>query len=143
MYAWAICLAVNVALDIVVVKSGFGIIGIAAATTLTQGISAMFMYQLSSKFLFDSKADYLRFLFRLVVPFAVPMLFTVLHWSAIGRVSLLVLVPASLALQLIVWIIVMSLGYSEHVPAAVLHPIVAWNKRNHAGNATHGPGGGE
>lgn len=128
MYVWAFCLAVNIVLDIAAVMLGFGIIGIAAATTLTQGISTMFMYQLSSKFLFDSKADFFRFLFRLVLPFAVPLCFTVLHWNAIGRVSLPILVLASFLLQLLVWLVVVYRNYSEYVPVALHHSILARNK---------------
>ncbi|MDQ7816750.1 MAG: oligosaccharide flippase family protein [Melioribacteraceae bacterium] len=117
---WGICLALNIIFDVAVVYAGWGVAGIAFVTTFTQAISAVSMYSLASKDLFSRSSDYKRFISRLLVPFLLPLLFTIIHWAAFGKINLLLIIPISIIVQLLLWVSLIKLYYMEFFSREIL-----------------------
>ena len=113
-YIWGTCLAMNLCLDILAIKSGYGICGVAAATTVSQVISTIWMYYTCRDNLFSKRREFRKFLMRLLIPFLIPTAATVLHWIFLKKTNLMLLVPFSIAGQVIIWTAFVRLFYSDY-----------------------------
>ena len=113
-FIWGICLALNIIFDIVVVYAGWGVVGVAFITTFSQAISAVSMYFISSKYLFYNSSEYKTFLLKLLFPFLIPLLITIIHWIAFGKINLLIIIPISIIMQLLLWIALIKIFYIEY-----------------------------
>jgi O-antigen/teichoic acid export membrane protein len=110
-----ICLGINVSLDILAVKLGYGIVGIAIATTISQGISTTLMYIYTSRYLFSEKKKFVSYYLKILLPFSIPLLITIFHWLSLKSwgISLNVLIPVSIIIQISAWFFLIKMFYSH------------------------------
>jgi Na+-driven multidrug efflux pump len=126
MFVWGICLGLNIVLDLAAVWKGYGIVGIAAATTVTQCISAVVMYFYSSKYLFYSSEEFKSFLKKLLLPFLLPLIITITHWMALDHFDLISMITVSAVGQLVVWLIIIQAFYRDYWPTGMLRRCFSW-----------------
>ena len=111
---WGGCLLVNIGLDLFAIKLGYGIVGVAIATTLAQAISSISMYFFSSKYLFFNKSEFFSFLRKLMLPFIISICITLFHWNYLTRQAFILLYPISLSIQILVWYVFIRFFYKEY-----------------------------
>ena len=119
MFIWGSCVVVNLTLDVLAIKLGYGIVGVAIATTISQIISTTLMYIFSSRYFFYNKYEFINFFKKLVFPFLITLLVTYLHWMSLknGGCNLLILIPLSIFIQSIVWYLIFHFFYPTYVPS--------------------------
>ncbi len=127
---YAIGLVVSVGLDILVVRLDYGVTGIAWVTIGTQGIVTLILYYLIKKYIFDTAAEFSRFVILLALPFLASFPFYFLHvYLDEAITSLWAFAGISLAAQIAMWALVISIFYRDYVSASqfrfVIHEIRA------------------
>ena len=113
---YVIGLAMSISLDLLVVRIGYGIIGIAWVTIGTQGLVTLILYYLIKKYISDTAAEFRKLVTIIVIPFLGCLPFYFIHvylYPAIA--SLWVFTGISLAAQALVWAIVIGLFYRDYV----------------------------
>ena len=116
LLVWGTCIGINLLLDILAIKLGYGIVGIAVATTISQVASTLFMYGLAAQYLFDDRNDFMRHLLKVIGPFIVSLAFTLFHWLLLTRssVGIIALLSFSLLAQLLIWHVFARLFYARY-----------------------------
>lgn len=116
LWIWGICLVINILLDITAVKLGFGVIGIAIATVISQVISTFIMIIKSRKYLGLSGKVFNMYLVKIMTPFSLVLLITTLHWLSINYwdIDLPILIVCSVLFQLLMWYLFISIFYKEY-----------------------------
>ena len=113
---YAIGLALGVGLDILVVRLGYGVTGIAWVAVGTQGLVTIILYYLMKNYVFDTVAEFRKFAVMMVIPFLACFLFYFLHvylYEAIA--NLWAFTGISLAAQMAVWTLVICVFYRQYV----------------------------
>jgi len=117
---WAGALLLNILLDLAAVKLGYGVVGIAYATTISQAIFTLSLYFISSGYLFYKIKDFLEFLKIIILPFFIPVVLTIFHWIGLKNLNPLVLTFFSLILQGLLWFIIIRLFYKDYINKKVI-----------------------
>ena len=112
---YLIGLVLNIVFDLIVIRLGYGIYGIAWVTVISQGLATFVAYFLIRKYVFGQSKEFVFFLFLIVFPFLISMMFTIFH----NLLSLTVLNPwffglISLSMQVIIWSMVILIGYRKY-----------------------------
>jgi O-antigen/teichoic acid export membrane protein len=113
---YAIGLVLNIGFDILAVRLGYGVIGIAWVTIGTQGLVTLFFYYFIKDYLFKTNVEFTRFAAIIILPFLACFPFYFLHnylYAAMG--SLWVFTGISLAAQLVVWSLIIGIFYRGYV----------------------------
>ncbi len=76
---YSLGLAVSIGLDVLVVRLGHGVIGIAWVTVAAQGAVTLVLYYLIRNYVFEKKAEFARFAAIIVLPFLVSFPFYFIH----------------------------------------------------------------
>jgi len=116
LWIWGSCLVVNILLDISAIKLGFGIIGIAVATVISQVFSTLTMIIKSRKYLGLSGKVFNMYLVKIMTPFSLVFLITSMHWLSINywNINLPILIVCSVLFQLLMWYLFISIFYKEY-----------------------------
>ena len=108
---------INLVLDLVAIKLGYGIVGIAIATVLSQVFSTTLMNIKSSTYLFEHEREFLSHFIKIMSPFLITIAITLTHWMAIKHwnIELPYLLAGSVAGQLVIWYFFVIIFYKEYV----------------------------
>ena len=113
---YAAGLAVSIGLDILVVRLGYGVIGIAWVTIGSQGVVTLVLYYLIKNYVFDQAAEFRKFAAMVVIPLIASLPFSFIHaYLRTTSMNIWALAGISLAAQAIVWTPIIFLFYREYV----------------------------
>jgi O-antigen/teichoic acid export membrane protein len=115
---YAIGLAVSIGLDILVVRLGYGVIGVAWVTICTQGLVTLILYYLIKNYVFDRAAEFRKFAIIIVIPFLACLPFYFIHaYLRSITVSMWAFTGISLAAQAVIWALIVGIFYRDYVSA--------------------------
>jgi O-antigen/teichoic acid export membrane protein len=113
---YAAGLAVSIGLDILVVRLGYGVIGIAWVTIGTQCLVTLVLYYLIKNYIFDRAAEFRKFAAMVVIPLAASLPFYFIHvYLRTTSMNTWALAGISLAAQAVVWTVIIMAFYREYV----------------------------
>ena len=122
---YAVGLAVSIGLDILVVRLGYGVIGIAWVTIGTQGLVALVLYCLIRRYVFDTAAEFRKFAVIIIMPFLASLIFYFIHVYLYPVIAgLWVFAGISLAAQIAVWAFVIGVFYRDYVSATEFRLVI-------------------
>ena len=116
LYFYGVGLMFNVALDLLVIKMGYGVVGVAWVTVGTQGLVILALYHPVRGYLFRDTREFLMFLPRIVVPLlaSLPFYFVHTHSASIAS-NTWAFAGISLASQLVLWTLVIMILYRDYI----------------------------
>jgi O-antigen/teichoic acid export membrane protein len=132
---YAIGLVLNIGFDILAVRLGYGVIGIAWVTIITQGLVTLTFYYFIKDYLFKTNTEFTRFAATIILPFLACLPFYFLHTYLYQSVdSVPVFTAISLASQMVIWALIIGIFYRGYLSATEFRVIVreirAATKRN-------------
>ncbi|MFC1904263.1 oligosaccharide flippase family protein [Chloroflexota bacterium] len=122
---YSIGLAVNIIFDLLVIKLGYGVVGVAWVTICTQGLVTLTLYYLTKNYMFQKAKDYLRFQIAIWVPFLLTIPFYFLHnYLSVVAPNMWTFAGVSLAAQAILWGLVIGVFYRSYLPISDIRAII-------------------
>ena len=107
-------LSLNIVLDIIVVKLGYGIVGISVVTPATYGFATILLYFFSRNYMTSSTKLFFLFILKLIIPFVFSILLTFMNWSILKYFDFWYFVGFALMVNLIVWLFLILTFYSRY-----------------------------
>ena len=121
----AIGLVLNIIFDLLVVKLGYGVVGIAWVTVCTQGLVTFTLYYLAKSYMFGNIKDYFRFQIAIWAPFLLTILFYFLHnYLNLVTSNAWIFAGISLAAQVILWGLVIGILYRNYLSINDIRAII-------------------
>ena len=112
LLVYLVGLALSVIFCLLVIKWGYGIVGIAWVIVFSQGLMTIAMYHLSRSYLCRSNMDYFKLQITILFPFLVTIPFFFIHNYLSDVISNLgVFTGISLAIQAALWSLVIGIFY--------------------------------
>jgi O-antigen/teichoic acid export membrane protein len=113
---YSIGLALNIAFNILVIRLGYGVVGVAWVTICTQGLVTFLLYRFIRSYIFTDVNEFVRFIIRILTPFAITIPFYFIH-SYLGSATSNVwtFTGISLAAQVVVWSFVIGIFYRDYL----------------------------
>jgi O-antigen/teichoic acid export membrane protein len=122
---YAVGLALNIVFDIMAVRLGYGVIGIAWVTIGTQGLVTLSFYYFIKGYIFKTNREFSRFAGTIVLPFLACFPFYFLHtrlYTATG--NLWTFTGISLAAQVAVWALIIGIFYRGYLSAQKFRVVI-------------------
>ena len=114
LIAFSIGLLLNICFDIIVVKLGYGIVGVAVITSTTQGLVSILLYYFSKKYFADSTKLFILFILKLIMPFVFAILLSFTNWIMLKHFGLWSFTGLAFIVNLIVWVLIVFIFYSDY-----------------------------
>ncbi|MFC1977614.1 polysaccharide biosynthesis C-terminal domain-containing protein, partial [Chloroflexota bacterium] len=115
LYFYSIGLVLNIICDILVIKLGYGIVGVAWVTICTQSLVTFALYYSVKGYIFRGTIEFVNFQIIIAVPFLACVPFYFLHYYLdLATSNLWFFTGASLGAQVIVWSLVISVFYRDY-----------------------------
>ena len=116
LYFNSIGLALNIILDIIVIKLGYGVIGVAWVTICTQGLVSFILYLFIRGYIFKNTKEFIRFQVRILFPFLITIPFYFFHnYLSLVTANFWTFAGISLAGQVILWSLAISIFYRGYL----------------------------
>ena len=114
---YSIGLGLNIVFDLLVIHLGYGVIGVAWVTIITQGLITFISYFFARRYVFTQIKEFVFFLFYILIPFLVSIIFYAFH-NFLGSMVLnhWLFAAISFITQVIVWTLVISIFYRKYFP---------------------------
>lgn len=122
---YAIGMAVNVALNILVINLGYGIVGVAWVMIGSQFVVSLAMYYFSRRYMFGDSKEYFLFQIKILLPFIASLGFFFLHRYLESAFGLRGFTGISLAAQVVVWVLLIVIFYRDYISAQAIKALVA------------------
>jgi len=107
LYIYLVGLALNIVFDILVIRLGYGVVGVAWVTVCTQGLVTFILYRFIRGYIFKDIKEFLGFQLRIIVPFLVTVPFYFLHnYLSFMASSIWAFAGISVAAQVTLWSLV-------------------------------------
>jgi len=122
---YAIGLALNIAFDLLVIKLGYGVVGVAWVTVCVQALVTLILYRFIKGYISKDMKEFLRFQARILFPFliVVPFYFFHNYLSSITS-SIWTFVGISLAAQVVLWSLVISIFYRDYISISDIKAVI-------------------
>ncbi len=125
MYFYTAGLALNIIFDLLVIKLGYGVVGVAWVTICTQGLVSFSLYRFTKGYIFRDTKEFLVFLIRILVPFLVVIPFYFFHtYLNLTAPNMWTFAGASLVAQLIIWSLVIGIFYRDYLSISHIKAII-------------------
>ncbi len=122
---YSIGLALNIGFDILVIKLGYGVVGVAWVTICTQGLVTLILYYMIKNYIYKTPGEFVRFAAVLLIPFACCLPFYFLHSYLSSAVdSMWAFTGITLACQLLIWAFIIAIFYHHYVSITELRVII-------------------
>jgi len=109
-------LALNIIFDLLVVKLGYGVVGIAWVTICTQGLVTFTLYYMAKSYMFGNIKEYFRFQIIIWAPFLVTIPFYFIHnYLNLIASNVWTFAGISLVAQVILWSLVIGIFYRAYI----------------------------
>ena len=106
----------NIIFNIIVIKLGYGVVGVAWVTVCTQGLVTFMLYRFIKGYIFEDMKEFLRFQVRILIPFLIVIPFYFFHnYLGLATSSLWAFTGISLAVQVIIWGLVIGIFYRDYL----------------------------
>jgi hypothetical protein len=116
LLVYLIGLALSVVFCLLVIKWGYGIIGIAWVMICAQGLVTLVMYHLARSYLCRSNIDYIKLQITILVPFLLTIPFFFIHGHLNDIISnVWAFTGVSLAIQVVLWSLVIGIFYRNYL----------------------------
>lgn len=116
LYLNSIGLALNVIFDILVIKLGYGVVGVAWVTICTQGLVTFILYRFIKGYIFRDIKEFVRFQARILFPFLITIPFYFFHnYLNLVTPNLWSFAGISLAVQVILWSLAIGIFYRDYL----------------------------
>jgi O-antigen/teichoic acid export membrane protein len=112
---YIIGLAINIALNILVIKLGYGIVGVAWVMIGSQFLVSLATLYLARRYMFGDRMEYFRLQVKILLPFIVSLGFFFLHRYLESAFGLRGFTGISLAAQVVVWGLLIGGFYREYL----------------------------
>ncbi len=114
--SYSIALALNIIFDILVIKLGYGVVGVAWVTICTQGLVTFMLYLFIKGYIFNDAKEFIRFQLRILFPFLITILFYFFHeYLGLLAPNVWTFVGISLATQVILWSLLFGVFYRGYL----------------------------
>lgn len=114
---YSIGLGLNIIFDLIVIYLGYGVLGVAWVTIITQGLVTFLSYFFARKYLVASIKEFIFFLFYILFPFLISIVFYFFHKFLISKISdVYIFSSISFLAQLAVWTLIISVFYRKYFP---------------------------
>lgn len=116
LYFNIIGLALNIIFDILVIKLGYGVIGVAWVTICTQGLVTFALYYFVKGYIFKDIKEFIKFQARILFPFLIVIPFYFFHnYLSSVAPNLWYFIGVSLVAQAILWSLVIGIFYRDYL----------------------------
>jgi O-antigen/teichoic acid export membrane protein len=116
LYFFAVGLALNIGLDLWVIRLGYGVIGVAWVTIGTQGLVTFILYYFIKDYVFKAATEFSKFLILIIVPFLACIPFYFIHiYLYSSTTNMWVFTGMSLAAQLVIWSLIIGIFYRDYL----------------------------
>ena len=116
LYWYSIGLALTIIFDILVVKLGYGVLGVAWVTICTQGLVTFILYHFIRGYIFKDAKEFVGFQARILLPFLITVPFYFFHdYLDSATSNLWAFAGISLATQVILWTLVIRILYRDYL----------------------------
>jgi O-antigen/teichoic acid export membrane protein len=113
---YSIGLALNIGFDLLVIKLGYGVIGVAWVTIITQGLVTLTLYYFIRTYIFRTTGEFIKFGAIIIIPFIGCLPFYFLHgYLDTAVASRWSLAGISLGAQAVVWSLIIGVFYRGYV----------------------------
>jgi O-antigen/teichoic acid export membrane protein len=113
---YSVALAISAGLDVLMVKLGYGVIGVAWVTIGCQGLVTFTLYYFIRKYVFDKRSERIKFAAIITIPFLACLPFYFLHHHLNNAsTGMGIYAGISLACQVAVWTAVILVFYRKYV----------------------------
>ncbi|MFH0861115.1 MAG: oligosaccharide flippase family protein [Candidatus Altiarchaeota archaeon] len=114
---WIAGLILNVILDYLVIKMGYGILGVSVATITVQGLIALTLFYAVRRYMFYNTQEFIGFIQRILLPPSISFIIYLVNMSYTSKIqNVFFHSGVSLILYIIVWMIVIRLFYLTYFP---------------------------
>jgi len=131
-YFYAIGLVLNIIFDFLVIKQGYGVVGVAWVTICTQGLVSFALLYFVKDYIFRDARESSMFAGKILFPFLAAIPFYFLH-SHLGLIASNVWAFAgmSLVVQVLVWGLIFGVFYRDYLSISDIKAIIKeiWHKR--------------
>ncbi|MBN1162052.1 MAG: oligosaccharide flippase family protein [Dehalococcoidales bacterium] len=115
---YAIGLVLNVIFDVLVIKLGHGVVGVAWVTVATQALITITVYFFTRQYMFSNKIEYLKHQAKILAPFVVAIGFFFLHrYLESTYASIKTFTGLSIAAQVVIWGVLIIIFYRDYISA--------------------------
>jgi hypothetical protein len=119
-------LALNVIFGLLVIRLGYGVVGIAWVTICTQGLVTLITYILAKGYIFETNKEFLRFLAMILIPFLITIPFYFFHDYLSSITSKMwEFASLSLAAQAIAWSLAIGIFYRNYLSMSDIRAVVS------------------
>jgi len=121
----AVGLGLNAVLDIAAVKLGYGMVGIAWGTIISQGLMILMFFYVCREYMFKNVKEYTVFMWQILLPLTVGIGFIFFHeYIQIAVVTPWKVIGYSFTLQVAVWTFLVLCFYNSYLPIKSLRLMI-------------------
>jgi O-antigen/teichoic acid export membrane protein len=122
---YAVGLVINVALNILIIKLGYGIVGVAWVMIGSQALVTLAMYCYAQRYMFADTKEYLHLQVKILLPFVVSIGFFFLHQYLETSYGIKAFTGISIAAQIVVWGVLIRIFYRDYLSAKEIKALIA------------------
>jgi O-antigen/teichoic acid export membrane protein len=122
---YIIGLALNIALIILIIKLGYGIVGVAWVMIGSQLLVTLMMFYFSRNYMYNDNKEYSRLQLKIFLPFIVSLGFYFLHHYLDSAFGLRGFFGISIAAQVVVWGLLIVCFYRDYLSVREIKALVA------------------
>ena len=117
IWIWGVGVLINLILDFIVIKLGYGIVGVAIATVASQVFSTTLMNIKASIYLFEHKREFITHFIKITAPFLIALAFSLIHWITLKHLNIKLpyILVGSVLIQFMIWYLFISIFYKNYM----------------------------
>jgi len=116
LYLFAAGLVLNISFDLLVIRLGYGVVGVAWVTICTQGLVTFVLYYFIKDYIFRGATEFIKFIIVIIVPFLACLPFYFFHiYLYSATPSMWTFTGMSLAAQLVIWGLIIGIFYRDYL----------------------------
>lgn len=120
----SIGLLLNLIFDIIVIRMGYGIIGVSIVTTVTQGFVSFLLILFSKKYIMSANNSFKKFIFNITLPILCAILLANLNWFLFNYYEIWPFVGISMIINISTWILLISIFYKKYLNYKIIKELI-------------------
>ena len=123
---YAIGLVLNIVFDLLAIRLGYGVVGVAWVTICTQGLVTFISYHFVKGYIFQNTKEFLRFQVRILFPFLIVIPFYFFHnYLNLITSNMWTFAGISLVAQAILWGLVVGIFYGDYISISTIKAVMS------------------
>ena len=128
---YAIGLVINIVFNILIIKLGYGVVGVAWVTIASQALLTLTVYYFTRRYMFVNKAEYFKLQIKMLVPFLVSIVFYFFHrYLESSFPGIKAFTGLSLAAQAVIWGLLIGGFYRDYLSVKEIKALIAQIKED-------------